>query len=155
MKHLLLIAALLPALAMAQFNERQTIYNTKDNVLTISHNVDKLKVLRNWKLLLSEQMYTIKTYDTDIFVIQTEYKTLKNNSTRLHVMVKDSVILVRGWSTNGISVNMYGVQTSPAELQNEYRATNITIMAAGFSEMDRIAMLYKQRWTGSLGSYRE
>jgi len=155
MKHIFILMAMLPAMAMAQFTEKQTIYTAKDNVLSISHNDDKATVLRNWKLLLSEQMYSIKIYDTDIYVITTEYRALKNSSTKLQIMVKDSVILVRGWSTNGISVNMYGVQSAPAELQNEYRPTKITIMAAGFAEMERLALLYKEKHTGSLGSYRE
>ena len=147
--------AILPAMAMAQFSEKQTIYTAKDNVLTLSHNDDKSTVLRNWKLLLSEQMYSIKVYDTDVFVVETEYRALKKSSTKLQIMVKDRVVIIRGWSTNGISVNMYGVQSAPAELQNEYRNTKITIMAAGFAEMERLALLYKDKHTGSLGSYRE
>lgn len=145
----------MPVMASGQWHESQCIYNVKDNVLTVSHNNDKAEVLRNWKILLNDEMFTIKSYDTDIYVIETEYKPLKNVSTKLKITVTDSLILIKGFSTNNMNFKSGMIQTGISELRNEYRNSKITVMAVGWAEMDRLAMIYKEKYTGSINSYRE
>jgi hypothetical protein len=133
----------------------QGIHTVKDNVITISHDTTKAEVLRNWKILLNDEMYSIRNYDTDIFIIETEYRQLKNASTRFKISVNDSVILIRGFATNGLTFGGDVVKTSASEFRNEYRNSTMTVMAIGFQEMKRLANKYKDRHNGSIGSYQE
>lgn len=155
MKKLFYFFILMPVLASGQWQERQETYTPKDNVLTISHSDDKAEVLRNLKILLNDEMFSIKNYDTDIYIIETEYKPLKNVSTKLKFSVNDSLIVIRGYATNNMSFKSGMLQSGISELRNEYRNSKITVMAVGWAEMDRLAMIYKQRHNGSIKSYRE
>lgn len=131
----------------------------KENVLTIAHQSTKQEVMRNIKMLCADQLYSIKNYDTDIFLIETEYKQLENISLRLHIKVKDDHIELRGFAYNGLSLGAYShgisIRTTPAEFRAEYRRGKLTVMAQGYDEMIRLALAYEKAFGGSIDSYLE
>lgn len=109
-----------------------------DNTIIIGHHEPIQSVMLDLKRLLAESDYSIKTYDTEINLIETEFKQVNYMQTRLVILVNDSTVTIKGFANNP-------AYDSKNEFKNEYRPTKLSIMAQGFDEMNQVAdVLYKK-----------
>lgn len=155
MKRAILLMILLPVITFGQFQENQSIYPTKANLITISYTDSSDMVMKQLKTLLLDEMYSIKSYDVEFGIIETEYKQLKNASLRMIIRLKKNNIEIRGYATNNMSFGTGVMHSAPSEFRAELRPSTITVMAIGFEEMKRIANKYKELHNGSMAGVRE